>query len=127
MFGPYINHEAVVFDDITVCRGNFLLCRLYFFADELGDFSRFYANHVVMVLSGVELIIGLATFEIVFRNQSSGFELIQHTVNRRQPDFFPGLHQAPVDIVCRQMPVSLGFQYFENPFARMRNFQPGLF
>jgi hypothetical protein len=82
---------------------------------------------VIVVHAGIQFIVGLAAFEIVFFNQAGGFKLVQHTVNRREPDFFPGFQQAPVNVVRRQVPVMLVLQNFQNPLARMRNFKASLF
>jgi len=117
----------MVFNFVTVSFGNFSLRRFDLFADELNDFPGFYAHHVIVMLSGVQLIVGLATFKVMFCNESGGFKLVENAVNCRQPDFFVGFNQAAINVICCEMPVTLSLQDFKNPLPRMGHFQTGLF
>lgn len=108
-------------------RGYFFLKRFDFIADKFGDFTGFNAHHMIMVLTGVQFIVSLATFKIMLFHQPGRFKLIEYPVNRCQPDFFPGRYKATIDVVCGHVPVALGFQNLENPLAGMGHFQTGLF
>ena len=117
----------MVLDFVAVFSSDFLLRSLDFFADEFDDFSGFHADHVIVVYPGVQFVLGLTTLEIVFFNQAGGFKLVEYPIYRRQSDFFIGLQQAPVNVVRCQMPVTLVLQNLQDPFARMRDFEAGLF
>jgi hypothetical protein len=60
----------------------------------------------------------LSALEVVALDQSGGFELGQHAVDRGQPDVLAGFHQALVDVLGRQMPVLAVLQHFQNLHPR---------
>jgi len=107
--------------------GYFSLRRFDFLADKLNNLAGFNTNHMIVVLAGVEFVVGLPAFEIVFLHQACRFELTEDAVNGRQADFLFGLDQTAVDVIGSEVLVSLVLQNLENPLARVRYFQTRLF
>ena len=76
-----------------------------------------------MVFTGVELVIGLPTLEIMLHHQARSFKLAQHAVHRGQTDFFARLDQPPVDIVGGQVFAALTFEDLEDTLAGVRDLE----
>jgi hypothetical protein len=62
----------------------------------------------------------------VLFHQTSGLELTQNAVDRRQADLFIGVNEATVDVVSGEMLVPFVFQNFQYPLAWMGYFETGL-
>jgi hypothetical protein len=68
----------------------------------------------------------MAAFEIVPRYESGRFELRQYPINGREPDFFTGVEQIPVNILGTQMALRGTLEDLENFETGQRDFQAGL-
>lgn len=94
-------------------RRNLALQRFNFFALELDHVAGVHIDHVVVMAAAVQLVHGLAAFEIVLQHQASSLELGQHAVNRGQADFVAMVQQLAIDVFCAEVVlVALLFEQF---------------
>ena len=91
-----VEHQAMVFDRITVAVGNFLLKLLDAVIDKLDDLAGLQAHHVIVVAAVGEFEYRHAAFKVVPVDQPGAFELRQHPVDRSQAEFVATLQQRPV-------------------------------
>jgi len=80
---------------------------------------------VIVMLAAVDLVHGLAAFEVVLYNQTRGLELGQDAINRGQTDIILMLEKLPVNILCGHMLTARSFEYFEDTPAGVRHLPTG--
>ena len=114
---------AVVFNNVAVAIGNLPLQALNVLVDEFDHLAGFNTNHVVVVLAGVELIIGVTAFEIVFDHQSCRYELAQYPINSGQADVLARHKQGTIDIIGGHVLVTPSFQQFQDTHSGLRDLQ----
>jgi len=85
------------------------------------------AHHVVVVLSFIEFINCLATFEVVAAQDAGLLELGQHPVNRGQSNVGVVDQQLTEDIFGRHVPLPATLKNIQNFQARHRGFEPVAF
>ena len=82
--------------------------------------------HVVVVLTGIELVICLTAFNIVLDHEPGCFKLVQYPVDRRQTDVFSGFDQLSIDVVSRHMFAATLLEQLQDSLAGLGDFQAGL-
>jgi len=108
----------MVGDGKALGLGDGVLTLLNFRVVELLHLAAIDAHQMVVVLSFIELINGLATFKMAPAQNVSLLELGQNTVNRGQADIGAFLQQNAEDILGRHVPLRALLEY-------LQNFQPG--
>ena len=68
----------------------------------------------------------MAALEVVAGNQAGGFELCQHTVDRRQADFLARIQKVLVNVLGTQVPVRGILEDLKDLQARQRDLEAGL-
>src|SRR6185437_14285270 len=91
---------------------------------ELLDAATLQAHEVVVMLPLVQLVDGLARFEMMAHEQSRLLELRQHAVDRRETDIDAVGEEELVDILRRQVADLRPLEQIDDPQARKRGFEP---
>lgn len=79
-----------------------------------------------MVWSPLQLKNRMTFFKVVTDNQSRGFELRKHPVNRGQTDFLTGLQQHAIQVFCTEVAGVTVLEHFENLDSRQGYLKSGL-
>lgn len=109
----------------TGVRSDFFLPRLDDIIDELGDLAALDADHVVMVLTFIELEHRLSTFEIEAIDQTGSLELGQDAIDRRDAYFLALFEQRLVQVFRRHVPLWTALEQFQHLDPRQRHLESG--
>ncbi|CAH0064151.1 protein of unknown function [Stenotrophomonas maltophilia] len=114
----------MLFQLVAVVGSDLALQLLDLVALELDDLAAVHVDHVVMVAATVQLVDGLAAFEIVLEHETGGLELGQHPVDRRQADLVAMLKQLAVDIFGGHVVLGIAlFKQRQDPHPWMGHLQ----
>ena len=113
----------MLLDDEPAFLCNAFLPAFDFFVDEFFDSPAVDANKMVMMLAGLELKNGFASFEMMALKDAGFLELGQDTIDRRQADVDVVAQQLPVNIVRAEVAYFGLFEKFENSKARQGRFE----
>jgi len=104
-----------------------LLALFNFLINEFRYRTAAHADQVIMVDARFQLEHRPAFFKMVPDYQARGFELGQHPVDSRQPDFIARIDQGPVNILGAQMMPGILFKDGQNPQAGLSCLETGFF
>jgi hypothetical protein len=85
--------------------GDFLLPLFDEFVVELLDLPALDANQVIVMIAAIQLEYRVAALEMMPLHQAGRFELGQHTIHGRQPDFLSLCQQKLVYFFGRQVAI----------------------
>jgi hypothetical protein len=103
--------------------GNALLALLDLGIEEFLHAAAVEAHQVVVVLALVELVDGLARFEVVARQQPCLLELREHAIDRGQANVHMLGEQDAIHVFSAQMALFAGLEDLEDLQPRHRGFQ----
>ncbi|BBG29034.1 Mu-like prophage protein gp37 [Zymobacter palmae] len=113
-FRANIQYQRMVDQFVATLFGQFALTALDFRIKKLNNLAAFKTQHMIVMIFGRHFKDSVPAIEIVTHNQTGGFELSQHTVNRGKPYIFTGIQQRLVNVFCAQVQLFFFSRSFEN-------------
>lgn len=108
-------------------KRHILLALFYFSVIKLFHFAAIQANHVIVVLSLVELIHSFATFKMIAVEQPSLFKLHQDPIDRGQPNVGVVMQELLENVLGRHVALQAFLEYFQNFLPGNGGFEAGAF
>ncbi len=117
----------MVLQDPALALGDNLLTLLDLGVVKLFDPTAGRAHQVVVVLTFIELVDGLAAFKVAATQDAGLLELGQHPVHRGQPHIGAVFQQHPKNVFGRHVALLAFLEHVQNFQAGQRGLEAGIF
>ena len=122
-FWLHIKRQTVIHNFKPMLFSNLSLALFNNGVTKLDNLASLGTDHVIMMIITGKLKYCMTPFKVMSQHQPCGLELRQNTVDGRQTNIIPGLHQCFVNIFSTHMMVFSAFKNAEDFYSRQCDFQ----